>query len=90
MSSYCAKKKQTKKHIQSNERKSKRIDIKLESLLKEGHQLDDKFLTDGCIERESRMYQINEFIDEVIPLSNLSKRTESGDSFLPFLHLSDN
>lgn len=65
-------------------------DIKCDPFLKKGHQRGDKVLTEECFEKESGHYQINEFIDEVKPLSKLCKRVESGDSLLPFLHLSDN
>ena len=65
-------------------------DIKLDHFLKKGHWFGDKFLTEECFERERVKSQINEFIDEVKPLSNPSKRVESGDSLFLFLHLSDN
>lgn len=65
-------------------------DIIFDHYFKKGHQSGDKFLTEECFAKENRKYQINEFIDEVKALSNLSKRVESRDSLLLFLHLSDN
>lgn len=68
-----------KRKSQSKGRKSKMTDIKLDLFLKKGHRFGDKFLTEERFEIERGKSQINEFIDEVKPLSNPSERVESGD-----------